>query len=79
VRQLPRGAELELQLHGPVDLDRLRADLIAALEQAGLNDPEIVLRTGTPFERTAAGKLRRFCPLGAQPSAARKDMARAGS
>ena len=55
--------DVHLQLLGPVDVEQLRADLIAELTHAGLDQPEVVVRSGQAFERTALGKLKRFIPL----------------
>jgi len=63
VRQLPRGVDVNLQLLAPADLEQIRADLILELTQAGLDQPQVIVRSGQAFERTVLGKLKRFIPL----------------
>jgi len=63
LRQLPHGVDVSVQLQGSVDLELLRADLIALLERAGLPGALVQVRCEETFERTALGKLKRFIPL----------------
>jgi len=64
VRQRPGGVDVYLREQGPTDLIQLRNDLIASLSQAGLEQPLVLVHTKAAFERTSAGKFKRFVPLG---------------
>jgi len=63
VRQTPVGAAVAVRCTGAVDLDALRDDIAAALEQLGVRAPEIVVTAVDRLDRQATGKLRRFVPL----------------
>ena len=64
VRQTPRGAEIAIRASGEVDLAGLRAAIVDHLAHAGLPDPAISIERVSVLERTSAGKLKRFVPLG---------------
>jgi phenylacetate-CoA ligase len=61
VRQTARGVALRVLADEPLDLERLRRELRAALGAAGLADPEVVAEVVPALERHGdTGKLRRF-------------------
>ncbi|HZQ79239.1 MAG TPA: hypothetical protein VFE55_18045 [Acidimicrobiia bacterium] len=68
VRQTPAGAAVAVRCTGAVDLDALRDDIAAALEQLGVRAPEIVVTAVDGLDRQTTGKLRRFVPLTASAS-----------
>ncbi|MET0902433.1 MAG: hypothetical protein ABWZ52_04265 [Acidimicrobiales bacterium] len=63
VRQTADGADIDVRLDGPADLDALRARVAEHLHEAGLPSPTVGLHLIQAGERTAAGKQRRFVPL----------------
>jgi phenylacetate-coenzyme A ligase PaaK-like adenylate-forming protein len=64
VRQTPRGARVAVRCGGPVDLDRLGAEIAAGLAGLGLPRPEVEIRPVERLERDSGpAKLRRFVPL----------------
>jgi phenylacetate-CoA ligase len=60
VRQTERGAAVSVRGHA--DVDRLERELIAGLQNLGLEDPEVTITTVAKIERQDTGKLRRFVP-----------------
>jgi phenylacetate-coenzyme A ligase PaaK-like adenylate-forming protein len=65
VKQTKRGAEVTLVTGGEVSLTAVEQALKQELVQAGLVQPEVVLRRVTRLERHAeTGKRKRFIPLG---------------
>ena len=67
VRQTPRGIAVDVLASAVPDLSALpalRARLALALEEAGLTEPQIVVRPVESFDRhPETAKLRRFVPL----------------
>jgi phenylacetate-CoA ligase len=64
VRQTPRGGAVTVCGADPGTLDRLRDDLVSALGEAGLPDPEISVCSADAIARHAeTGKIKRFVPL----------------
>jgi phenylacetate-coenzyme A ligase PaaK-like adenylate-forming protein len=63
IRQTPRGAHLAYRSNGDVDDTRLLRKMRDALLSYGLPEPDITVEKMAAFERTAAGKLKRFIPL----------------
>ncbi|MET0903624.1 MAG: hypothetical protein ABWZ52_10325 [Acidimicrobiales bacterium] len=64
VQQTPRGAEVAIVVAGPVDLDELCASIASNLASAGLDQPDLRIRSVDAIERhSATAKLRRFIPL----------------
>ena len=64
VRQTARGVELAVLTGAAVDLGAIAGELRAALEGAGLHDPEVVVRAVPALERhPETGKVRRFLLL----------------
>ena len=64
VRQTERGAQIGVIARGDLDLDRLRADVVEALESHGLANPEITIALVDALERhKETGKMKRFIPL----------------
>ena len=68
VRQTERGANINVQLIGDLELDGLRKEIEIALEKVGLVNPEVAIRPVRSLDRGATGKLKRFVPI--DPSAA---------
>ena len=63
VRQTPRGIDVEALAVVPVDRDRLADQLVAALAEAGLQDPVVNARIVEHLDRNPeTGKIRRFVP-----------------
>jgi hypothetical protein len=63
VVQTPRGADVRLVATGPVDAEGMAREIADALGQAGVGDPEVVVRVVDRLERNArTGKLKRFVP-----------------
>jgi phenylacetate-coenzyme A ligase PaaK-like adenylate-forming protein len=63
VRQTARGVELCALAYEPLDLERLRGELVEALAAAGLPGAEVIARRVPSLERHAdTGKLRRVIP-----------------
>jgi phenylacetate-coenzyme A ligase PaaK-like adenylate-forming protein len=63
VHQTSRGADIALCCTGPVDLDGLRAVVVAKLDTVGLRDAEVTITTVEHLARQDTGKLKRFIPL----------------
>jgi phenylacetate-coenzyme A ligase PaaK-like adenylate-forming protein len=64
VRQTARGARVAVRCSGPVDLDRLGAELAEGLAALGLPSPEVEVNAVARLERgSGPAKLRRFVPL----------------
>jgi phenylacetate-coenzyme A ligase PaaK-like adenylate-forming protein len=63
IRQTVSGADVAIRCVGKVDVPRLRGKIADALSKLGLEDPDVTVTTAEEFERTAAGKLKRFIPL----------------
>ena len=68
VRQTERGANIDVQLIGDLELDGLRKEIEIALEKVGLVNAEVAIRPVESLERGAIGKLRRFVPMVPSPS-----------
>jgi phenylacetate-CoA ligase len=64
VRQTAHGAEVLVVCERQPDLAALEASLGAGLAQAGIAQPEVVVRVVDALPRMATGKLRRFVPFG---------------
>jgi phenylacetate-coenzyme A ligase PaaK-like adenylate-forming protein len=68
VRKTPRGVHIDAIAAGTLDIDRLTGLLADALDEAGLNHPDVTVRIVSTLERHGeSGKLRRFVPLPAEP------------
>ena len=63
IQQTPRGAHLAYRSRGPIDEARILTKLKHGLVTYGLTEPEVSMAQTERFERTSAGKLRRFVPL----------------
>jgi phenylacetate-coenzyme A ligase PaaK-like adenylate-forming protein len=64
VHQTERGATIDVMTTGPIDLDGLKQEVVAALAQAGLANAEIEIKIVSALERhKETGKLKRFIPL----------------
>jgi phenylacetate-CoA ligase len=63
VHQTSRGADIALCCTGPVDLDVLRAEIVAKLAAVGLEDAEVTITPVDHLARQDTGKLKRFIPL----------------
>ena len=63
VHQTPHGIKVLFRPVGEVDLQAVRAELVAGLAAVGLADPEVLLIPVTHIELQATGKLKRFVPL----------------
>lgn len=65
VRQTPRGARIAVRCAAPVDLHRLRHEVVNGLAGLGLERPDVEIRAVARLERDPGpAKLRRFVPLG---------------
>ncbi len=71
IRQTRRGAHLAYRAKSEIDRDRLQSKMRKALVSHGLDNPEITVEPVTVLKRTAAGKLRRFVPLGDESTSAK--------
>jgi phenylacetate-CoA ligase len=61
VRRTARGIDVRVLAAGPLELERVRGELRAALSAAGLSEPEVCVRSVPELERhPETGKLRRF-------------------
>jgi phenylacetate-coenzyme A ligase PaaK-like adenylate-forming protein len=64
VTQTSSGIDVAVLSNANVDLQRMRHQLVDALRNAGLADPEVALRATQALDRDAhSGKLKRFIPL----------------
>lgn len=63
VVQRPHGVEVRLRTHGWADIARIKRELIAAVEGAGLSGPEVVVHAVPVLHRGPGGKIKRFIPL----------------
>jgi phenylacetate-coenzyme A ligase PaaK-like adenylate-forming protein len=63
IRQTLRGAHLAYRSEGQIDEARMSSKMRDALLSHGLPEPEITIEHTARFERTTAGKLRRYVPL----------------
>ena len=64
VRQTERGADVGVIARDEVDVERLQADIVEALQNRGLNDPQITIRLVDTLEHhKETGKMKRFIPL----------------
>lgn len=63
VVQRGRGAELRVHAGPALDREALAGDVRAALQRAGLPDPDVTVVEVEHLDRTAAGKRPRFLPL----------------
>jgi hypothetical protein len=64
VCQTARGARVVVRCGGPVDLERLGAELAEGLAGLGLPGPEVEVSAVARLERgSGPAKLRRFVPL----------------
>jgi phenylacetate-CoA ligase len=64
VCQTPRGASIAVRCSGAIDIPQLRTSIVKDLCAQGLIDPAVEISAVNAFERTAAGKLKRFIALG---------------
>jgi len=64
VRQTAAGAAIDVRCSEPIDEVELSARLAAELGRLGLAAPRVDVRRVERIARTAAGKLKRFVPLG---------------
>ena len=64
VHQTERGADIAVIARDKVDVDRLHADIVEALQSRGLDNPEVTIRLVEMLEHhKETGKMRRFIPL----------------
>lgn len=64
VHQTERGADVGVIARGAVDVDRLHADIVKALQTRGLDKPEVTIRLVETLEHhKETGKMKRFIPL----------------
>jgi phenylacetate-CoA ligase len=63
VQQTSSGADVALCCTGPVDIDGLRAELVAKLSAVGLDNAEVTVTAVDHLDRQDTGKLKRFIPL----------------
>ncbi len=63
VSQTTSGAMISLRASGPIDAERIRQDLQAAMRRLGHPDPVITTTLTEELPRLATGKLKRFVPL----------------
>ena len=69
VRQTPDGAAIAIRCTAPVNLDRLRDRVAAALARAGLDRPQVTVEVVDRLERPGGpAKLKRFLPLDQAPA-----------
>jgi phenylacetate-CoA ligase len=67
VRQTERGADVAAVTDGDVDAAAVTAAVKESLRQAGLPDPQVILRRVNALDRDPlTGKARRFIPLGSR-------------
>jgi phenylacetate-coenzyme A ligase PaaK-like adenylate-forming protein len=63
IRQTPTGVDVSAMVEGHLDLSRLRDHLRAALQRAGVADPDVTVDAVTSLPRhPETGKLRRVIP-----------------
>lgn len=67
VCQTPNGADVLAITSGPLDAERLGAEVAVELGRLGLRQPVVNVRAVGCLERQASGKLKRFVPLGPAP------------
>jgi phenylacetate-CoA ligase len=73
VRQTALGAAIAVRCEGPVDLEDLRGEIERGLAQLGLERPKVTLIRVGELERVGGpAKLRRFVPLQASATLARR-------
>ena len=73
VSQTRQGARIAIRCGAPVDLDRLRSDVVQALAGVGLSRPAVEITVADRLERDPGpAKLRRFVPL-SEPSPLPRD------
>ena len=64
VHQTARGADIAVIARGALDVDRLHADIVEALQSRGLDKPQVALRLVDTLEHhKETGKMKRFIPL----------------
>jgi phenylacetate-CoA ligase len=64
VRQTPAGADIAVRTSAPLDTDALSRELVTALTQLGVAQPQVSVAEVQEIQRTGStGKLRRFIPL----------------
>ena len=68
VRQTDRGANIDVQLIGDLRVKDLQGEIVGALRQVGLANPEITVTPVDSLDRGATGKLKRFVPLSSASS-----------
>ena len=67
VRQTPAGADIVVRTSGPLDTGALSRELVKALTELGVVNPQVSVAEVEEIERTGStGKLRRFIPLAPQ-------------
>ena len=62
VRQTPSGADVLLRVGGPVDVEALRAEIVAGLSRL-VEAPQVSIVEVDAIPRQDTGKLKRFVPL----------------
>lgn len=65
VSQTPDGADVRVVCDRACDLEHLRTNLVATMEQAGLRHPQVTITSVDSIERLWSGKLKQFQPLAA--------------
>jgi len=65
IRQTPTGVSVLVRTTGPgrCAVDRLRADVVATMAEAGVPNPEATIIEVDSFDRLWSGKLRRIVPM----------------
>jgi hypothetical protein len=63
VRQTDSGADIDVHMTAPVDLEAIRTALADDLSRLGICAPRIEIAPVQHIERQRSGKLKRFIPL----------------
>lgn len=63
VSQTLGGADVRVVCNNTCDLEHLRINLVATMEQAGLRQPQVTIASVDTIERLWSGKLKQFQPL----------------
>jgi phenylacetate-CoA ligase len=63
VSQTPDGADVRVVCDLNTDLEHLRRNMVAMMEQAGLRRPQVTITSVDTIERLWSGKIKQFQPL----------------
>ncbi|MBV8759693.1 MAG: phenylacetate--CoA ligase family protein, partial [Deltaproteobacteria bacterium] len=67
VRQVPAGAHVAIVSCGAIDHGKLHGGLVAALEKAGVREPQVTVSLVDELAGEQTRKVRRFVPEGGVP------------